>query len=1097
MAKRAKTLLCVMLCLALTPTYGWAAEIDGVQGGKPPAPSEGTESQPEGVGAGEAPESGAPAEIPEAPASPQGGVPSPAEPEAPAPDEPEPAAEPSGIALAAAKAEGIYVFANQASGKVLDVAAASKANGANVQQYADNNSPAQRFRAEAAGSGYFYLVNIASGKVLDVEAGRAEAGANVQQYERNGSLAQKWKIVDVGGGAYVVASALSSAASGLTGALVLDVADGSAANGANVQLYTYNNSPAQRFALREAARTVEDGLYEVRTLAAPDKGLDIAGASSANGANVQIYTANGSAAQRFAVAYDEASGYYTLRNVASGKLLDVTNASPDDGANVQQYAANGGAAQLWSVEAVTGGYVIRSGCSGKVLDLQWGGTENGTNVWQYAANGTPAQTWTFKQAPGRVIEDGVYTVTSALSNKLALEVASGSSADGANVRLGSDEGTLAQKFEATYDEESGYYTLRNAASAKVLDVAGAGGYDGANVQQYEANGSLAQRFAIETRSDGTFIVRAACSGLVLDVAGASATSGANVQTWTPNNTSAQAWRFREAQLLDEGLFEVKSALGTVLDAASGGETSGTNVQTYTSNGSLAQKYQVTSRGKGFYTLECAKSGLVLDVDGGVGPNVSLRTPTQSDAQLWRASIAGDGCVALINKKTGQLLDVAGASAANGANVQVHAANGSEAQKWQLVKTAPFVEGLFTVQSAIDRSYVLDVRDGSSANGALLQVYQSNGTAAQKFQVSRQADGTYRLVCLGSGKSLDVRDSQVDPSTGAGTVQQWEGDPANRAQAWRFEYAGGGYYSLFALVGGGESCLDVAGGVAANGVSVGIYGSNDTAAQKFKLVEAGAVSNDLLSITLEEMMGYQRAGNPYISDISDEELRGALDPNNSGGADFNQFADLRVYTGLEGWQLDGYLATNGEGGVLEGKGAAFVAAAKRYNLNEAYLAAHTCLESGWGFSRLAKGAYYDGEGYDYLGTDGNWYRAELPGYEPGTYYNLFGIGAYDSDPHKYGIEAAIKNGWSSIDAAVEGAAKWIASNYVYRTSGNAQPTLYAMKWDVASSNATHAYGWHQYATDVQWAKKIARLMNQCYVASGVVDPELRYVVPSYA
>ena len=183
-------------------------------------------------------------------------------------------------------------------------------------------------------------------------------------------------------------------------------------------------------------------------------------------------------------------------------------------------------------------------------------------------------------------------------------------------------------------------------------------------------------------------------------------------------------------------------------------------------------------------------------------------------------------------------------------------------------------------------------------------------------------------------------------------------------------------------------------------------------------------------------------------------------------------------------------------MLSGKGSVFASAAKSAGLNEAYLVAHTCLESGWGKSRLARGEYYNGEGYWYTGKDGNRYWAALPGYPAGTYYNLFGIGAYDSDPHKFGVEASIKNGWNSVDSAIYGAAEWIARNYVYAVS-YAQPTLYDMKWDVARSNATKKYGWHQYATDVQWAKKIGRLIGSCYSTAGVSSPDVRYLVPQYA
>ena len=52
------------------------------------------------------------------------------------------------------------------------------------------------------------------------------------------------------------------------------------------------------------------------------------------------------------------------------------------------------------------------------------------------------------------------------------------------------------------------------------------------------------------------------------------------------------------------------------------------------------------------------------------------------AQKWIAVSNGDGTVTLHSAlKYGLVLDVAGASTANGANVQVYASNGTKAQRW--------------------------------------------------------------------------------------------------------------------------------------------------------------------------------------------------------------------------------------------------------------------------------------------------------------------------------------------------------------------------------------------------------------------------------
>ena len=89
--------------------------------------------------------------------------------------------------------------------------------------------------------GYVTLTNVGSGKVLDVSGGVAENGRNVQQYASNDTKAQKWIAVKENGGV-----AFHSA---LDPSYVLDIAAASTADGTNVQLYQANGSKAQLFKL--------------------------------------------------------------------------------------------------------------------------------------------------------------------------------------------------------------------------------------------------------------------------------------------------------------------------------------------------------------------------------------------------------------------------------------------------------------------------------------------------------------------------------------------------------------------------------------------------------------------------------------------------------------------------------------------------------------------------------------------------------------------------------------------------------------------------------------------------------------------------------
>lgn len=177
----------------------------------------------------------------------------------------------------------------------------------------------------------------------------------------------------------------------------------------------------------------------------------------------------------------------------------------------------------------------------------------------------------------------------------------------------------------------------------------------------------------------------------------------------------------------------------------------------------------------------------------------------------------------------------------------------------------------------------------------------------------------------------------------------------------------------------------------------------------------------------------------------------------------QFLDLSKPNNVSEETLNNYLADKG---VMKGMGAAFIEAAKEYNVSEVYLVAHACLESGNGTSQLATGVEVNGT----------------------TVYNLFGIGAYDANPVGNGSQRAYSQGWTSVESAIKGGAKWISENYVNSPDGR-QNTLYKMLWNPENP------GTHQYATDIGWAVKQAVSIEKIF--SSFTDATLSFDVPVYS
>jgi hypothetical protein len=105
---------------------------------------------------------------------------------------------------------------------------------------------------------------------------------------------------------------------------------------------------------------------------------------TANGAVVDLYSCNGSAAQVWSPNPDG-----TVR--INGLCLDVTGASTSEGAPVDLWSCNGGANQKWT--ATESGALV-SAQTGMCLDDPNSTTSDGTQVRIWACNSTSAQVWT-------------------------------------------------------------------------------------------------------------------------------------------------------------------------------------------------------------------------------------------------------------------------------------------------------------------------------------------------------------------------------------------------------------------------------------------------------------------------------------------------------------------------------------------------------------------------------------------------------------------------------------------------------------------------------------------------------------------------------
>ena len=311
----------------------------------------------------------------------------------------------------------------------------------------------------AIDDGTYLIINAKSKLALDVRAGSDKSGENVRQYTPNGSDAQIWATTTYVNGVQVMCS--------LTGR-ALDVANGVMANGTNVRQCTDNNALAQRwlFVADGSTSTYSGKTYDTYVVKSAKNdlfALDISGGSTSAGANAQIYTANGSDAQRWmfvpVMAMTTDGTYEIVSALDTSICIDIAGGSTANGAKAQVYTRNGSNAQIFEAEVDAQTDLVRllATHSGKALDSD-GATKNGQQVHQWAKATTQNQWWLLTRS-GKVTLDGndvpTYVFRAQANNGRALDVAGAKSTPGTTLQVYDRNGSAAQRFALVKTEMLG------------------------------------------------------------------------------------------------------------------------------------------------------------------------------------------------------------------------------------------------------------------------------------------------------------------------------------------------------------------------------------------------------------------------------------------------------------------------------------------------------------------------------------------------------------------------------------------------------------------------------------------------------------------
>lgn len=203
----------------------------------------------------------------------------------------------------------------------------------------------------------------------------------------------------------------------------------------------------------DTGKTVDNGEYRIVTSVSDSKALDVYGANTTDGTNIQIYSNLSDEKQTFDLEYI-GNGFYTIFSHYSGKSLDVEGDTYQPGTNVIISGYHEGANQQWIVKPTDDGYyTIIARSNGLALDLANAKNEDCANVQVYTINNSAAQKWKLR----RVINSEMVNVGNLTIDKNTLTL-------NPEIQVIADDNTLVlnkdYKVEIKGDIESGTGTVK-------------------------------------------------------------------------------------------------------------------------------------------------------------------------------------------------------------------------------------------------------------------------------------------------------------------------------------------------------------------------------------------------------------------------------------------------------------------------------------------------------------------------------------------------------------------------------------------------------------------------------------------------------------
>lgn len=713
---------------------------------------------------------------------------------------------------------GYYSFQSQAVNKFIKVKGASITESSITYLAAYSVDMGALFNIVPLGGGAYKIIAMCSNKALTLDAYPADNVAVVQK-TYNGDKNQQWYIRKNDDGSCKILSAVNDS-------YALDTKNQATDSATQIILQKVSSNKTQSWKLASRSNPTtdkfENGIYKISSVLSSDKVLDIDAGSTASGANVQIYSSNGTEAQQFILRSLGYGNLYRIINVASNKSLDTKDRNTANNANVLQATQNSSyATQIWRIVKTSDGkYAVFNAGADRVLAIANGSAVNGANVRVENWSNANAQKWILTKDSGKnavdvngkdaAIKAGWYTMSSARTSR-TIAVRNSSLANDANILIQSP-GLGERSYFYVEPVGNEKYEIKAFCSNMVLtNVWGADSKDAGNVVQRTDSNLSTQRWYIRVSKKNNkylSIVSVSDPNYVLSLKDNAAAYGTSVTTALSTGLNGQRWKLNAISSPNLSIpysnttYKIIPAANdkVVLSSEAQSKKSGANIQLMKKVNGGGEFWDFKKVGYGnLYKITNSYTGVALDAkNGGTsnGTNVWQYTANDSIAQLWRIMPvdAARTKFVIMNAASGKALDIYAGSMEVGTNIQLYTQNGTAAQEWTFyranINTYIPVGTTVTLRQKGNTGRLLEVKNGSTENGARVQVYSERGNTDQMFVFVKKDTGIYKIRNAASNKYLDIKST----ASGAGVISTANKD--TDSQLWVIQSTGDGDASFY-------------------------------------------------------------------------------------------------------------------------------------------------------------------------------------------------------------------------------------------------------------------------------------------------------------